>query len=69
MAYVVARLGNNIHKITGVSSEKSLTEAFLGWSCLGEFLKENTMFLHTPRNKYVREFIKKTNTRRENCFL
>ena len=64
MAYFVARLGINIHKITGVSSEKSLTEASLGLSFLGEFLNENTMLLHTPRNKYVRDFIKKTDTRR-----
>ena len=59
MAYVVARLGNNIHNFTGVSSEESLTEASLGLSRLGEILKENTMFLHTPGNKDVRDFIKK----------
>ena len=33
-AYAVAKHGNIIQIITGVSYENSLTEAFLGWSCI-----------------------------------
>ena len=60
LAYVVAKHGNSIQKITGVSYKNSLTEAALGWSCLGRYLKEDKRILYTPKNKYVRDFIKQT---------
>ena len=44
--------------ISGVSNKNSLTEAALGWSCLGRYLKEDNKFLYTPKDKYVRKFIK-----------
>ena len=49
LAYVVVKHGNSIQKITGVSYKNSLTEAALGWSCLGRYLKEDTKVLYTPR--------------------
>ena len=60
LAYVIAKHGNSIQKIRGVSYEDSLTEAALGWSCLGRYSKEDNKILYTPKNKYVRDFIKRT---------
>ena len=60
LAYVIAKHGNSIQKITGVSYKNSLTEAALGWSCLGRYLKEVNKTLYTPKNKYVRSFSKQT---------
>ena len=60
LAYVLAKHGNSIQKITGVSYKNSLTEAALEWSCLGRYLKEDNKILYTPKNKYVRNFIKQT---------
>ena len=57
LAYIVAKHGNSIKKITGVSNKNSLTEAALGWSCLGRYIKEDNEILYTPKNKYVRDFI------------
>ena len=47
-------------KITSVPYENSLSEASLDWSCLGKYLKEDNKILHTPKNKYVRDFIRRT---------
>ena len=48
LPYVLAKHGTSIQKITGVSYKNSLTEAALGWSCLGRYLKEdNKIFIHT----------------------
>ena len=47
-------------KMTGVSYKNSLTEAALGWSCLGRYLKEDNKVINTPKNKYVRNFTKQT---------
>ena len=44
-------------KITGVFFKNILTEASLGWACLGGYLKEDNKILYTPKNKYVRDFI------------
>ena len=60
LEYVIAKHGNSIQKITGVSFKNNLTEASLGWACLGRYLKEDKKFLYTPKNKYYRDFIKKT---------
>ena len=60
LACDVAEHSHNSQKISGVSFKNSLTEASLGWSCLGEYLKEQNRILYTPKNKYVRGFIKKT---------
>ena len=57
LAYVLAKHGNSIQTITGVSYKNSLTEASLGWSCLGRYLKEDNKILYTPKIKYVRDFI------------
>ena len=69
LAYVVVKHGNCIQKITGVSYKNSLTEAALGWSCLGRYLKGDNNILYTPKNKYVTDFIKKNNSRRQNFIL
>ena len=58
-AYVVSEHGNSIQKITGVSYKNSLTESFLGWVCLGRYLKQVNRTFYTPKNKYVRNFIRK----------
>ena len=61
LPYVVARHGYIIQKITGVSYKNSLTEASLGWSCLGRYSKEaNRFYKHQKKNRYVRDFIRKT---------
>ena len=60
LAYVAAKHGNRIQKITGVSYKNSLTEAALGWSCLRRYLKEVNKILYTHKNEYVIDFIKKT---------
>ena len=41
LAYLIAKHGNSIQIITGVSYENSLSEAALGSSCLGRCLKED----------------------------
>ena len=56
LAYVIAKHGNSIQIFTGVSYENSLTEAALGWSCLGRCLKEDNKVIYTPENEYVRNF-------------
>ena len=60
LAYVLVEHGNTIQKITSVSYVNSLTEAALGWSCLGRCLKEDNKILYTSKIKYNRDFIKKT---------
>ena len=60
LANVVARNGCNVQKITVVSFKNSSTEICLGWSCLGRNLKEDNKVSHNSKNKYVRDFIKKT---------
>ena len=59
LTYVVSKHGNSIQKITFVSYKNSLTESSLGWACLGKYLKEDGKTFYTPRNKYVRNFIRK----------
>ena len=58
LAYVIAKHGNSIQKIAGVSYKNSLTEASVGWACLGRYFKEDTKNLYTPKNKYIGDFIK-----------
>ena len=60
LVYVVSKHGNSIQKITGVAYKNSLTESSLGWACLGRYLKEDNKIFCTPKNKCVREFIRKT---------
>ena len=60
LAYIIAKHSNSIRKITGISYKNSLTEATLGWYCLERYLKENIEILFTPKNKYVRDFLKQT---------
>ena len=60
LAYVVSKHGNSIQKITSVSYKNSLTESSLGWACLGKYLKEDSKTFFTPKNRYVRNFIRKT---------
>ena len=59
LAYVIAKHGNSIQKITGVSYKKSLTEASLDGTCLVRYIKEGKI-LYKPKNKYVSDFIQKT---------
>ena len=60
LANTFAKYGNSIQKVTGVSYRNSLTEVAVGWSCLGKNLNEDNRIFYTPKNKYVRDFIKKT---------
>ena len=60
LAYTFAKYGNSIQKVTGVSYGNSLTEVVVGWSCLGRYLNEDNKIFYTSKNKYVRDFIKKT---------
>ena len=59
LAFLIAEHGNEIQKITGVSYKNSLTEASLGWSCLGKYLKEDNKVLYTPKNMFG-DLIRKT---------
>ena len=52
LAYVVAKHGKSIQKITGVPCKNSLTETAVGLSCLGRFLKDNKI-LYTPKNNML----------------
>ena len=60
LAVVVAKHGNKIQKLTGVSFKNSLTESSLAWSTLGRYIRESVKSFYTPKNKYVRDFIHKT---------
>ena len=60
LAYVFAKHGTSVQKFTRVSYRNSLPEASLGWARLGRYLKESNKILYTPKNKYVRDFFKKT---------
>ena len=60
VAFFIARHGYSFPKITNISYKFRLTEASLGWSCLCRCLKEDNKILFIPKNKYVRDFIKKT---------
>ena len=60
LAAVVAKHGNKIQKITGVSFKNSLTESSLAWSTLGKYMKQSEKTFYTPKNKYVRDFIHRT---------
>ena len=52
--YVIAKHGNSIQKITGVSHKNSLTEAALAWSFLGKNLK-NIIRFYTHRRTSLLE--------------
>ena len=60
LASVVAKHGNKIQKITGVSFKKLSTESSLAWSTLGKYMKQSGKTFYTPKNNYVRDFIQKT---------
>ena len=60
LAVVVAKHGNKIQKLTGVSFKNSLTESSLAWSTLGRYIRESGKPFYRPKNKYVRDFIHKT---------
>ena len=60
LAAVVAKRGNKIQKLTGVSFKNSLTESFLAWSCSGNIVKESRKTFYTPNNNYVLDFTHKT---------
>ena len=49
LAYLIAKHGNSIQKLTGVSYENSLAEAALGWPCLGRYFKEDSRILYKPK--------------------
>ena len=58
LALVYARHSMEMKKISGVSVKECLTEAALGWSAFGKYIKDKT--LYTSNDKYVRAFIRKT---------
>ena len=53
LAYVIAKHGNRIQKITGVSYKNSLTEAALRWSRLGRYLKEENKVIKHPKTNML----------------
>ena len=65
LANVKAKHGNSIQKITGASYKKKLTEAALGCSCLGRYLKEDNKIFYTLNSKYVRNSLNKQFTEAE----
>ena len=60
LAAVIAKHGNKIQKLTGVSFKNSLTESSLAWSTLGKYMKQSGKMFYTPKNKCVRDFLCKT---------
>ena len=58
LAFVYSRHVMEMKKITGISVKQCLTESALGWSALGNYIKDKT--LYTSNNKYVRAFIRKS---------
>ena len=60
LGMLVARHANKIQKITGVSFKTSLTQSSLSWSALGKYMEISGKSFYTPKNKYVRDFIRKT---------
>ena len=60
LGMLVARHANKIQKITGVSFKTSLTQSSLSWSTLGKYMEVSGKSFYTPKNKYVRDFIRKT---------
>ena len=57
---LVAKHANKIQKITAVSFKTSLTQSSLLWSTLGKYMEASGKSFYTPKNKYVRDFIRKT---------
>ena len=60
LGMLVAKHANKIQKITGVSFKTSLTQSSLSWSTLGKYMEASGKSFYTPKNKYVRDFIRKT---------
>ena len=60
LAYIISQHGNSVRKITGVSNRNSLTVSSLAWNCLSRYLKVSKKTFFTPKNKIVRDFIRKT---------
>ena len=58
LAFVYARHVMEMKKITRVSVKQCLTEAALGWSTLGKYIKDKVFY--TSNDKYVRHFIRKS---------
>ena len=58
LAFVYARHVMEMRNITGVSLKQCLTEAALGWSTLGRYIKDKE--LYTSNDKYVRDFIRRS---------
>ena len=58
LAYVYARHVMEMKKISNVSVKQCLTEAALGWSILGTYIKDKEFY--TSNDKYVRHFIRRS---------
>ena len=60
LAVVVAKHGNKIQKLTGVSFKNSLTESSLAWSTLGNYIRQSGKTFYTPKkNMFGISFIKR----------
>ena len=59
LAYVIAKHGNSLQNVSGVSYKNSLTRDALGWSGLKRHSKSDKRISYIPKNKYVKGFIKK----------
>ena len=58
LAFVYARHVMEMKKISNVSVKQCLTEAALGWSILGTYIKNKEFY--TSNDKYVRHFIRRS---------
>ena len=54
VASVVAKLGNKIQRITGVSFKNSLTESSLAWSTLRKYMKQSGKTFYTLKKVFSR---------------
>ena len=58
LAFVYARHVMEMKKISNISVKQCLTEAALGWSILGTYIKDKEFY--TSNDKYVRHFIRQS---------
>ena len=58
LAFIYARHSMEMQKMTGFGIKDCLTEASLGWKCLGTYIKDREFY--TFNNIYVRDFMRKS---------
>ena len=58
LPFIYARHSNEMQKMSGFGIKDCLTEASLGWKCIGKYNKNKEFY--TFNDKYVRSFIRKS---------